>query len=85
MLDEREENDVTAENVSAEAAETLESPTDVTTKLQQNALKNYIQEWDTYFTTHTTEDELLNQLKSRAFKESLRSCFFRSICWRVSF
>ena len=51
--------------------------------LRENAMNSYMKEWETYFTQHKNDEQLLKSLKSRAFKESLRSCCFRSICWRV--
>lgn len=54
-------------------------------KLRENTLNSYIHEWKLYFSNHSDEEQLLNSLRSKAFKESLRGCFFRSICWRVSF
>ena len=55
-----------------------------TESVHRNALSSYINQWQTYFTNHKTDEDLLNHLRSKAFKESLRSCIFRSICWRVS-
>ena len=57
---------------------------DSSEKLRENTLNSYIHEWNTYFSNYSSQEELLKSLRSRAFKESLRGCFFRSICWRVS-
>ena len=88
-----EKSDVAEEKCSSKVTDctaewqehNLESSEAANVKLNEPAVSSYIQEWDIYFIQHKDEDQFLNSLKSKAFKESLRSCVFRSVCWRVSY
>nr|CAB3266842.1 TBC1 domain family member 5-like [Phallusia mammillata] len=47
---------------------------------------SYLKQWKFYFGENespSNKHDLLQRLRTSAFKESLRSCHFRSICWRV--
>ncbi|XP_076815792.1 TBC1 domain family member 5-like [Clavelina lepadiformis] len=52
--------------------------------VQSNTITSYLAQWTTYFQTeNNASDTLLAKLRNKAFTESLRSCHFRSVCWRV--
>jgi len=48
-----------------------------------NTARSYMKQWKLYFEDSESTQNLLEQLRNRAFKDSLRSCHFRSVCWRV--
>lgn len=46
-------------------------------------LKSYLKQWGDYFGDASSTDEFLRRLKTFAFEGKLRSCKFRSVCWRI--